>query len=41
MADAMETIAHRNKFYKDNSGRVMMVLLLSMLINVGLASLIY
>jgi intracellular multiplication protein IcmL len=41
MADAMEAVALRNKFYKDNSSRVMAILMLSMLINIALVTLIY
>ena len=40
-SDALETVALRNKFYKDNSSRVMLILLLSMLINFGLITLMY
>lgn len=41
MKDAMQAVAHRNNFYQDRSDSVMIVLLLSMLINVVLAGLIY
>ena len=41
MADAMETVVLRNKFYKDSSGKVMGALILAMVVNIGLATLIY
>ncbi len=39
--DALHTLSLRNDFYRDNYRRVMLVLLLSILINIALASTLF